>query len=338
VRLKNKNNVLFIMNVLVFGTSGFLGQAFKYQISRLLDSSFYSTRTGNEHVFNARIKKHSLELNFIYASRKDLYSETKMVQTRIHIIINFAAKCGGLYDNMSNNYDFYVENQEINKHIFRLAESLNVKLLINMLSTCIFPKDNVSYPLTSNQILNGPCHESNEGYSYSKRNCFIQGKMFSEKTGIKVLNFIPTNLYGIGDKSTHVFPELVKKCILAKKNNSSVFIKGSGNASRQFLYIDDLATIILEFLKPSVIENLKQNQSIIVSPPINHEITIEELVNLVCKEIDFTGNVIFDTSFSDGQLKKTCDTSEIDHFIDFSFTPLAYGISRTCFYFQNISL
>ncbi|KAI9310675.1 CRE-GER-1 protein [Zopfochytrium polystomum] len=200
------------------------------------------------------------------------------------------SRVGGLFENMNKNYTFFMDNIKMNNNIIDACKSHKVERLINILSTCVFPDDNVTYPLTSRQMHNGPPHNSNMGYSYAKRMQDVGSKLFIE--------------------SGHVIPALIHKVHLAKQNNFEIY--GSGNAIRQFLFADDLAKIILEFVDMNLEE--KYN-SLIVSPPINDQVTIKELVDTICKIYKFTGGITYSTFYSDGQYKKLTDESELEYYI-----------------------
>jgi GDP-L-fucose synthase len=222
-------------------------------------------------------------------------------------------------------------------NIVEACETTKVKRLINILSTCIFPDKNVNYPLTSDQLHNGLPHHSNIGYAYSKRLLHLASSLLTQKNDIKIINITPTNLYGEFDnynlQCSHVIPGLIHKTYNAQKDNSGLVVFGSGKAMRQFLYVDDLSRIILEFV------NLGFNGreiSCIASPPESDEISIRNLIGLMCDEFEFEGDLIYDMSYPDGQFKKTTNNDELKKYLpDFKFTPLKTGLKNTISYFKN---
>jgi GDP-L-fucose synthase len=257
---------------------------------------------------------------------------------------------------MDSNYNMLIDNLKINTNILENCKTYNVKRLINILSTCIFPEENASnnliYPLTSDQILNGKPHHSNSGYAHAKRMLYVGSKLLSTTSDIKVVNLIPTNLYGKNDNynihNSHVIPGLIHKTFIAKENfdknlcrstdsigNTSckLIIKGSGNAKRQFLYVDDFARVILHFVNCTLAQ---QCSALIVSPPKEQEITIRSLVNSITKQFDFKGKIIYDTDYPDGQHLKTTDSNELLNFIpDFKFTDLSKGLEENITFFNE---
>jgi GDP-L-fucose synthase len=283
---------------------------------------------------------------FVFLSRRDgdlrdVYSVNSLFQQHNpDIVVHLASCVGGVYDNLSNNYGYLVDNLRINTNIVDACNRFGVKRLINCLSTCIFPDRGITYPLTSDQLHNGLPHESNIGYAYSKRILHLAGRLLAEskdEQGIQVINLTPTNLYGEYDnynlKSSHVIPGLVHKTYLAKCNNKDLVVYGTGNALRQFLYVDDLSRVILKFID---LQTDEREISCIVSPPESSEVSIKTLIQTIKKTFGFTGEIVYDTSYSDGQYKKTATSAELtEYFPDFTFTSLQHGLQNVVGYFVN---
>lgn len=306
------------MKVLVTGGSGLLGKSLQ-----------------------KIVKEHwHLDYEYEFLSSKDCDLRNKenvfnlFTSYKPDVVIHLASCVGGVYDNMAKNYDFLINNIHINTNIIEACKEYQVKKLINILSTCIFPDLNVTYPLTSDQLHNGLPHHSNIGYAYSKRILHVASELLSQH-GTQVVNLIPTNLYGENDNynliSSHVLPALIHKTYLAKHNNKPLVIYGSGNALRQFLYVDDLSSVIQYFVKNEFDE---KNISCVVSPPEDQEISIKNAVSVIKDQLDFQGSVIYDMSYSDGQLKKTATNIELKNYIpDFQFTSIQDGLKNTIEYF-----
>ena len=250
------------------------------------------------------------------------------------IVIHLAAKVAGLYGNISNNYTMLVDNIKINTNVLEACRKYKIKRLINILSSCVFPAS-CRLPLTSDQIDLGPPHNSNEGYSFSKRILSTGSKLLSKSLETEVVNLIPTNLAGKYDNFNlhdgHVLPVLIAKTYLAQKNNNPLIIKGLGESYRQFVFSTDFAKIILHFVNCILPQQFNQ---LIVGPPVEDEITIKELVNKIVKEFDFNGPVVYDSSFPEGQFKKTVSSDELLAYIpNFKFTPLDVYLKETIKYF-----
>jgi len=256
-----------------------------------------------------------------------------------HVVIHMASLVSGLYGNMSNNYTMLVDNLKINTNVLECCRKYSVKRLINILSTCVFG-NNLTYPLTSDQIHDKIPDKSNEGYSTAKRVLYTGSELLSKCSDVQIVNLIPTNLYGKADNfhlhNSHVIPCLIHKTYLAKQNKKSLIINGTGKSLRQFIYAEDFGRIILHFVNCTLD---KQFNQLIVGPPVKDEITIKELVNKIVKEFDFNGKIEYDSDFVEGQFKKTVSSDELLAYIpDFKFTSLEIGLKKTIKYFiENYS-
>lgn len=289
--------------------------------------------------------------NIIYIQRNevDLRDETQVLSIfkniKPDIVIHLAASVGGLYFNMDNNYQIFMDNVKINGNILTACDKFNVSKLINVLSTCVFPDKQL--PETSESIFNehlnsknihdGKPHPSNEGYSYSKRLLEIGSRLLSEKGKLKVVNLIPTNLYGKYDnfniKNGHVIPALIHKMYLAKRDNTQFNVLGSGLAKRQFVYAGDFAEIIIKFVNLDI---KKSNVSCIISPPSSDEVIITDIIDLLQGCFEFDNPIVYSGLSNNGQLKKTCNDYELKAFFDFKFTTLKNGLQKTTtFFIQN---
>jgi GDP-L-fucose synthase len=307
------------MKILVTGSSGLVGDA----VCKRLEKDFTNA-----------------EFHYLTSRTCDLrdYDQVDRTFSLVlpDVVIHLASRVGGLYGNMDNNYTFLTDNLKINMNVLQACKQYYVTKLINILSTCIFPDQGVTYPLTSDQILNGAPHYSNEGYAYSKRMLFVGSNLLLKTDQkINIINLIPTNLYGNNDnyhlKNSHVIPGLIHKCYLAKMTDSPFMIKGSGMAYRQFLHVDDFAHVISRFV------TFDGNATLIVSPPKESEIKIRELVDLIADSFEFKGEIVYESDFADGQIKKTTDSAELLNFFpDFTFMPIKEGLKSNVNYFiQN---
>ncbi|NBU33974.1 NAD-dependent epimerase/dehydratase family protein [bacterium] len=254
---------------------------------------------------------------------------------RPDIVVHLASRVGGVYENTSKNYLFFYDNVKININVIEACRKFNVKRIISVLSTCIFPDSSfVVYPLTSDQLHNGMCHPSNMGYAYSKRVLHVAGQLLGDS--VEVVNLIPTNLYGENDNynidQAHVIPSIIHKTYLARLGGGKLRIFGSGNALRQFLHSDDLAKVICHFICAKLEQPVID---CIVSPPESDEMSIRSVVATVCDEFGYNhDNVIYDTCYSDGQFKKTTSDAELRKYLpNFEFTPFSRGISQTVKFF-----
>ena len=313
------------MKILVTGAYGLVGKSFQKIVKN----------SGN------------VQDEFFFLSRRDCdLRDTQDVYNIFEkigpdVVIHLASCVGGVYENMMNNYNYLLDNSRLNLNVIDACNKFGVKRLINILSTCIFPDKGVVYPLTSDQLHNGLPHNSNIGYAYSKRILHLASELLTKKSrNFQVINLTPTNLYGCDDnynlERSHVIPGLIHKMYNCKNENIPLKINGSGVSIRQFVNVNDLSRIIYKFIYLEVLDN---NISVVVSPPETDEISISELVNEICKCFDYH-NFYYDSSFSDGQLKKTASNSELLKYLpDFKFTPLNVGLKETIdFFIENYNL
>lgn len=305
------------MKVLVTGGSGLIGNALKEIIGETeTDYIFLSSKQCN--------LKDEMEVNLLFENIKP------------DIVVHLASVVAGLYGNMSNNYNMFIDNVKMNTNILNACNKFNISRLINILSTCVFGND-LRYPLTSSQMHDKLPDSSNEGYAHAKRILSIGSEILTKNSNTQVVNLIPTNLYGKYDnynlENGHVLPVLIHKLYLAQQSNTPLNIRGTGIARRQFIYANDFAKIILHFIKCTL---SKQYNSLIVGPPEKDEISIKKLIHALVKEFKFKNEIVYDSSFSDGQYKKTVDNTELLEYIpDFKFTCLESGLKDTIEYFTT---
>lgn len=245
-------------------------------------------------------------------------------------VIHCAGKVGGVGGNMNYKGEYFYDNIMINTNVIEGARKSGVEKLVCFLSTCVFP-DNVEYPLTESKIHLGEPHSSNYPYSYAKRMADIQIRAYREQYGLNYVSVIPTNIYGPNDNFSlthgHVMPMLIHKLYLAQQNNTDFVVWGSGKPLREFIYSKDIAT-----LSEWAVNNYNDPEPIIFST--SHEISIMDLVDLLVKEFNFKGKVIFDKSKPDGQYRKPSDNSKLKSFLpDFNFTPIENGVKETITWF-----
>lgn len=304
--------------ILVTGGSGLVGNAIKY----------ISPEYENEY-------------NFIFISSKQ-YDLTIMERTkdmfekyRPNYVIHLAGCVGGLFKNMNNKVEMLEKNLMINYNVVKCSHDYNVEKLIACLSTCIFPDIIKTYPIEESMLHEGPPHYSNDTYAYAKRMLEIHCRSYRENYGDNFTCIIPTNIYGPHDnfdlENGHVLPVLVHKCFLSKQNNEKFIIRGSGKPLRQFIFSRDLAKIIMIIFKKNITEN------IIISLPEENEISIGEIGQLIAENFDYKEKVAFDTSYSDGQYKKTVGIQKLKQILDedFHFTDINHGIKVTVDWFLS---
>jgi GDP-L-fucose synthase len=245
-------------------------------------------------------------------------------------VIHCAGKVGGLSANMNYKGEFFYDNIMINTNVIESARKHNVKKLVSFLSTCVFP-DNIEYPITEKKIHLGAPHFSNYPYAYAKRMADIQIRAYREQYGLEYVSVIPTNIYGPNDNFSldtgHVIPMLLHKMYNAQRDNSNFVVWGSGTPLREFIYSKDIAK-----LSEWALDNYNESEPIIFSN--SNEISIENLVDLLVKEFNFKGKVVFDKSKPDGQFRKPSDNSKLKSYLpNFEFTSIEQGLKETINWF-----
>jgi GDP-L-fucose synthase len=247
-------------------------------------------------------------------------------------VIHCAAKVGGLGGNMNYKGEYFHDNIMINTNVIESARKAGVTNLVSFLSTCVFP-DDIEYPLTEKKIHLGEPHFSNYPYAYAKRMADIQIRAYREQYGVKYTSVIPCNIYGPNDNFSlehgHVIPMLMHKLYLAQQRNEDFVVWGSGKPLREFIFSKDVAQ-----LAEWALDNYDESEPIIFST--SNEISIMDLVDLLVKEFEFKGRVIFDTSKPDGQFRKPSDNSKLKSYLpDFGFTSIEEGIRETVYWFKE---
>ena len=247
-------------------------------------------------------------------------------------VIHAAARVGGLGSNMAYKADYYYENISINTNVINQCLKNNVERLACFLTTCIFPSV-VKYPIRPQYLHDGPPHESNFGYAYSKRMAEVQIRTINEQYGKDYFCVIPTNIYGPNDNFSlqhgHVIPMLVHKMYNSKKYNKDFEVWGTGKPLREFIFAKDVAT-----LTEKLINEYKETEPVILST--SEEVSIKEVVDILVDVFKFKGKVVWNIDKPDGQYKKQTDNSKVKElFPDFKFTDLKEGLEETVEWFNE---
>lgn len=307
--------------VLVTGGSGLVGSAIKRVVK---ESKLLFVEKQVDFVFTSS-KDYNLEL---LKDCQEMFDDIKP-----KYVIHLAACVGGLFKNMNNKVKMFEKNMMINYNVIKCCHDFGVNKTICCLSTCIFP-DNIKYPINEEDLFRGPPHNSNDAYAYAKRMIEVQSQAYRDDFGDNFISIIPTNIYGPNDnfslENGHVVPSLIHNCYLAKQNSDVFTVRGTGKPLRQFLYSDDLAKIILKILF-----GYTGNDSIIISP--TEEYSIGELAETIISAVGYDKPLKYDSSYSDGQFKKTADNSKLMSFLEdgFEFTSLKDGLKETIEWFEQ---
>jgi len=294
------------MKATVFGSRGLLGRAL--------------LKTSSCDVFEHR-REHG-----------DLTARISSFSTYNDLWINAAAKVGGVKGNTDFVGEFYRDNIDIANNVLEAARANGVKKLVSILSTCIYPDAQyVDYPITEEQLHNGPPHPSNYGYAYAKRMLDVGSRAYRQQWGCNFITVVPNNLYGPHDNydvnNGHVIPSLIRKFYEAHLDGTDVTVWGSGKPLREFTFSEDAAKIIWWCA-----ENYND------SDPVNigntEEVPIGDVAREIGRIMGFKGQIKFDTSKPEGQFRKPTSNKKLrDLGCEIQYTPLSVGLESSIDFF-----
>lgn len=228
-----------------------------------------------------------------------------------------AAKVGGIHANNTYPADFIFQNLMIQANIINAAFRNNVKKLLFLGSSCIYPKSALQ-PMREEALLTGVLEPTNEPYAVAKIAGIKLCESYNRQYGTDYRSVMPTNLYGPGDnyhpENSHVIPALIRRFHEAKvKNGPNVCIWGTGTPRREFLYVDDMAAACIHVMNLSKIIYDQYTQPMLshINVGCGYDITIQELAETIGKVIGYQGGIVFDTSKPDGTPRKLMDSSRL---------------------------
>ena len=251
------------------------------------------------------------------------------------VVIDAAAKVGGILANNDYPYQFLMENMQIQNNLIDGAFKSGIDKFIFLGSSCIYPKF-ASQPLKEEYLLTDSLEPTNEWYAIAKIAGVKACQSIRKQFGKDYVSLMPTNLYGFNDnfdlKSSHVLPAMIRKFHEAKENNHSpVTLWGSGTPMREFLFVDDLAQAVIYALENKLSEHLYNVGS-------GKDITIKELAETIQKATGHQGDIIWDSSKPDGTPRKLMDVSKMKSMGWTYSTELDKGIEKTYHWFlENIN-
>jgi GDP-L-fucose synthase len=241
-------------------------------------------------------------------------------------VILAAAKVGGIHANNTYRAEFIYDNLMIEANIIHAAYLNKVTKLLFLGSSCIYPKM-APQPLKEQYLLSGYLESTNQPYAIAKIAGIEMCNSYRAQYGCNFISAMPTNLYGTNDnyhpENSHVLPSLIRKIVLAKKNNEqTVTIWGTGSPRREFLHVDDLADACFFLLQ-------NYNEQGLINIGCGNDISIKELAELIISEVGYEGQIVFDTTKPDGTPRKLMDTSKINNLGWKPKYSLKEGINKT---------
>jgi len=297
-------------HILITGADGFLG---KHLVRNLLEKR--------------KVSRENLSLpNFEELDLRKWGNCQKAVKGQ-DIVIHLAAKVGGIGLNKEIPGEMFYDNAIMGIQLMELARRVGVEKFVALGTICAYPKF-TSVPFKEDDLWNGYPEETNAPYGLAKKMLLVQGQAYRQQYGFNSIFLMPINLYGPGDnfdpKSSHVIPALIRKIAEAKKQNKNyIEVWGTGKATRGFLYVEDAAEGIL-----SATEKYDKPEPVNLGSDM--EISIKDLTELICKLMDFKGEIRWDTTKPDGQPRRCLDNSRAQKEFDFvAKTNFEEGLKKT---------
>jgi GDP-L-fucose synthase len=246
------------------------------------------------------------------------------------LVILAAAKVGGIKANVDHPVEFLTENLSIQNNVIRAAHETGVRKLLFLASAAVYPR-NAPLPTPESALLTGTLEPTIESYAVAKIAGIKLCHAYAREHGANFVSAVPTNLYGPNDnfdpERSHVLGALLRRAHEAKVSKArQLVVWGSGNARREFLHVDDLASACVFLL-----ENYDSPE--IVNVGCGEDISIRELAELICGTVGFDGELTFDTTKPDGAPRKLLDVTKLSNLGWRATIPLRDGITQTYEYF-----
>jgi GDP-L-fucose synthase len=301
--------------IVVTGGAGFLG---RFVVERLRDYA-------NTEVFVPRKRDYDLVEN---ANVIRLLEDTEP-----EMVIHMAAIVGGIGHNQKNPGRFFYDNLMMGAQLIEQSRLHGVKKFVALGTVCAYPKF-TPVPFKEDDIWNGYPEETNAPYGLAKKMMLVQSESYREQYGFNSIFLLPANLYGEGDnfdlETSHVIPALIRKCVEARRAKAQfIEVWGTGEVSREFLYVQDCAEGILRAAKD-------YDESAPVNLGNGREVLIRELVEMIARLTGFDGEIRWQKSKPDGQPRRRLDVTRA--FEKFGFraqTPLEEGLRRTIDWYES---
>ncbi|HEV7682008.1 MAG TPA: GDP-L-fucose synthase [Pyrinomonadaceae bacterium] len=301
--------------IVVTGGSGFLGRHLVEQLNRFSGVEIFVPRSCS------------------YDLVKMANVERLLADTKPDLIIHLAAVVGGIGANQENPGRFFYENLMMGAQLIEQARLSQVSKFVAVGTVCAYPKF-TPVPFREEDVWNGYPEETNAPYGLAKKMMLVQSQSYRQQYGFNSIFLLPANLYGPGDNfdpaSSHVIPALIRKCVEARdRGDDHVDVWGTGNASREFLYVEDCAEAIIRAAA-------SYNDDEPVNIGTGSEIKIADLVKLIARLTGFEGEIRWQTDKPDGQPRRSLDVSRAREKFGFeAHTPFELGLARTIEWYEG---
>jgi GDP-L-fucose synthase len=304
--------------ILVTGGAGFLG-------SHIVENIVQKRGVSESQIVVLRSKNSDLRV----------YDNCRKAAENVDIIIHLAARVGGIGFNQKHPGTLFYDNIIMGVQLMEAARLAKVEKFVQIGTVCAYPKFTPP-PFREEDLWNGYPEETNAPYGVAKKSLLVMAQAYRQQYGMNVIYLLPVNLYGPKDnfdlESSHVIPALIRKFVEAtEKGEKEVIVWGTGQASREFLYVEDAAEGI-------VLATEKYDKAEPVNLGTGTEITIKDLATLIARLTNFEGQILWNISKPDGQPRRCLDTSRAKREFGFEAkTSLVLGIQKTIeWYRQNL--
>lgn len=302
--------------ILITGGHGFLGR-------HLVRNLIGKRGLDEKNIFTPTTKDYDLRY----------FENCKKVVENVDVVIHLAAKVGGIGFNKEKPGELFYDNLIMGAHLMEAARLSGVSKFTGIATICAYPKF-TPVPFKEENLWDGYPEETNASYGLAKKMLLVQAEAYRNQYGFNAITLFPVNMYGPEDnfdlRSSHVLPALIRKIAEAKKEKRNyIEVWGTGKPTREFLYVEDAAEGIIlateKYEKPDPV-NLGSGS----------EISIKELVRLICRLMDYRGEVRWDTSRPDGQPRRSLDVSRAENEFGFKAeTSFIDGLNKTIEWFKK---
>ncbi|WP_029097551.1 GDP-L-fucose synthase family protein [Brevibacillus thermoruber] len=295
--------------IMVTGGSGFLGS---HVVERL-------RAAGCGRIIVPRSRDYDL--------RKQQTAMSLIEQTKPDLVIHLAASVGGIEANRKNPGAFFYDNLSMGIHLMEAARLGGVEKFVACGTICSYPK-HAAVPFREEALWDGYPEETNAPYGLAKKMLLVQSQAYRQQYGFNSIFLLPVNLYGPRDnfdlETSHVIPALIRKCVEAKeRNDDHIVVWGTGQVTREFLYVEDAAEAIV-----LAAEHYDGDQPVNIGT--GEEISIKDLADLIARETGFTGEIRWDSGKPDGQPRRCLDVRKAREYFGFEArVSLQEGLRRT---------
>ena len=295
------------MKVFIAGSSGLVGSALVRKFNKI---SKYEVLTSKSSELDLR----NPEAVF------DFFADNNP-----NVVIDAAAKVGGIHANATYPVEFLIENTQIQNNLLSAAHEFQCEKFVFLSSTCVYPK-NCPQPIKESYLLTGPLEVTNQAYAIAKISGMKLVESYRNQYRKKWISVMPTNLFGPQDNfskdSSHVLPAMIRKFHAAKIEDKVVQLWGDGTVKREFLHVDDLAEAVAV-----LIDSYDSDEAINIGA--GKDISVLELANLISEIVGYEGSIKWDTSKPNGTPRKLLDVSKINSLGWFPKISLAEGLGST---------